>query len=763
MTDGTRIERLCRPTATRLRSSLVIPSLPQVLTELAHNALDAGATRIECWVNLVPGDESVRLEDDGHGMGPDNLGIVGERYSTSKETEGWSGNGAYGFRGEALASIAALSLMEISSREPEGGTFSKIVRNGQTIYLGKARHDLGRAQGTTVSVRDLFHAIPVRRASLAAAPASSLTACRQAIEALVLVAPKVRWTLWEDRLGGMRKALHWAGGKNSPEAFRGIYGHASVERVQKIRVSSGDRRMDGFISLEGAFTKAHQHLYINGYSVASSELRKLIERRFAGSQFAAMSNNLTDDSAAPTKKRPSPRRLERFPVYVLNISLPSSEVDAAYDARKSTIGYKEPGRTRAFVIAVIDDFLRKNGFGVPRGGTDSPVPSPSKPFSPRPSGLSSTAIPEEREPNLARRLFLSSYRFGSVTPSALDSPPAGDDTLEPEADKPPGEQDSVPEPEPDPFSIEELLKQTSGQVITRTRKFEERDDEEPTTHVTSWLPPVPSDMKFTHQSIMSATVLPQVDRKFLPCVMLAEDRSKAQSKALVVIDQHAADERVAVEQILDALNEGFARNDMLVTELEEGLLRVVLTRQEMAALETPGVREALRRWGIGLEDTVASQGEYIQVNANCVPKLLDARLGRKNPTELTRLLRLYLPELADHISEIQVLTMVLDRGTRDRAHSWASVQRWMPQEMVELANSKACRGAIMFEDRLDTDQCERLVGQLGAARNPWICAHGRPTLAPLTLIPQYRPPARRPIDWAAWKRKHSEQPRPSGA
>lgn len=83
MTDGARIERLCRPTATRLRSSLVIPSLPQVLTEFAHNALDAGATRIECWVTLVPGDEGVRLEDDGHGIGLDDLGIIGGRYSGS--------------------------------------------------------------------------------------------------------------------------------------------------------------------------------------------------------------------------------------------------------------------------------------------------------------------------------------------------------------------------------------------------------------------------------------------------------------------------------------------------------------------------------------------------------------------------------------------------------------------------------------------------------------------------------------------------------
>ncbi|KLT45528.1 hypothetical protein CC85DRAFT_325650 [Cutaneotrichosporon oleaginosum] len=767
MNNGARIKRLSRPAATRLRSSLVIPSLPQILTELAHNALDAGATSIECWVRLVPGDESVRLEDDGHGITLENLGFIGEQYITSKEAEGWSGNGTYGYRGEALASISALSLMEITSRAPGAETHSKIIRNGETIYLGKARHELGRARGTTVSVRDLFNAIPVRRASLASTP--SISACKQAMEALVLVAPKIRWVLWEDRLGGMRKILHWAGGKNSLEAFRGLYGHAGVERVQKIRVSSGDRRMDGFISLEGAFTKSHQHLYINGYAIPGSELHKLIERRFASSSFSALSSNLTEESVAPTQKRSSPRRLERFPIYVLNITLPSADVDAAYDARKLTIGCKEPGKTRAFVIAVIDDFLRKSGFGAPRSGTDSPtrqnlpMPSPSKPFSPRPSGLSSTIVPDEAEPetvpNPARQLFFNSYRLGSEAPSTLAAPSPA--TPSPIAS---GNGDNVPPagisapspPELEPSTVEELIKQASDQVISRVRKFDERQDDERTTYAPSWLPPVRSDMKFTHASIASAIVLPQVDRRFIPCVMMAEDTSEEKSEALVVIDQHAADERVAVEQILDALNEGFARNNMAITELEDGVVRVVLSRQEVATLELPGVREVLRRWGIGLGDT-AAQGEYTQVNALCVPQLLD-RLGHKNATELTRLLRLYLPELADSLPEIQVLTTLLDCGSRDGSHGWASVQRRMPLEMAELANSKACRGAIMFGDRLQGDQCERLVAQLAVTRNPWICAHGRPTLAPLGLIPQYRPPARRAIDWAAWKHKHTEPP-----
>lgn len=121
-------------------------------------------------------------------------------------------------------------------------------------------------------VRDLFNSIPVRRASLAAAPSSSVQACKQALEALALVNPRVQWTLWEERLGGMRKVLFWGGvsllhemkadeqGKNSLEVFRGLYGHATVERVQSVRVSAGNRRVDGFVSLEGAFNKSHQHL-----------------------------------------------------------------------------------------------------------------------------------------------------------------------------------------------------------------------------------------------------------------------------------------------------------------------------------------------------------------------------------------------------------------------------------------------------------------------------------------------------------------------
>jgi DNA mismatch repair protein MLH3 len=72
--------QLSRPVAIRLRSSVIIPSFSQVLSELIQNSLDAKAIRIDCWVDLSSGAESMRVEDDGCGMGRKELQAIGHRY-----------------------------------------------------------------------------------------------------------------------------------------------------------------------------------------------------------------------------------------------------------------------------------------------------------------------------------------------------------------------------------------------------------------------------------------------------------------------------------------------------------------------------------------------------------------------------------------------------------------------------------------------------------------------------------------------------------
>lgn len=251
----------------------------------------------------------------------------------------------------------------------------------------------------------------------------------------------------------------------------------------------------------------------------------------------------------------------------------------------------------------------------------------------------------------------------------------------------------------------------------------------------------------TRTSLENATVLHQVDRKFIPCVLDGDAR-----RALAILDQHAVDERASLEAILDTLCRSFADDDMASACLEEGSVRLVLSRQEMEHLETPGVRAVLERWGIKLGPAHAD-GDYCQIDVQAVPELLD-RLARKQGTELTRLLRLYLPEVAEGIGEVQALIAALD-GTSSRGSgrkSWNSVLRWMPREMLELAKSKACRGAVMFEDELDQDQCERLVARLADTQNPWVCAHGRPTIVPLCVL-DGEATNRRHIDWTTFAAK----------
>lgn len=369
-----RIERLPRPTALRLRSSVVVASIPQVLNELVQNALDADAARIECWLDLIRGNESIRVEDDGHGLDLEGLRSIGERNSrcarrldanlpvTSKENHGFGALNSYGFRGEALASISTMGLVDITSRVAEEDTVTKILKRGEALYLGPAKRELGRTRGTNVTVRDLFHGVPVRQVELAAASSSAvLAACKKVIENLALAHPQVRWILWANGSRGTRKVLSLYGCSSALEAFKELYGAAGVEKVQHVCTSAGPRRINGFISVEGAVTRAHQHLFINGYPIENSELHHIISKRFAKSPFGSMASNLMDD-APMGGKRPSPRRLERYPVYVLNLTLPADEVDASYEPRKMTLGYRDIDSVQKFLLSVVEDFLARNDF-----------------------------------------------------------------------------------------------------------------------------------------------------------------------------------------------------------------------------------------------------------------------------------------------------------------------------------------------------------------------------------------------------------------
>lgn len=172
----TTIAPLPDSTKSLLRSTLIIPSLPSILIELVQNSLDAQSNNVILSFDLDRW--TIKCEDDGWGLTRNEMRRVGgERYWTSKleqDDEKMEKVNTFGFRGEALASLADVGMLEILTRSRRdentmldeevsvlgGESYSLLFRGGERIYNGTAKVKRNSI-GTTVWVRDIFYQVSV--------------------------------------------------------------------------------------------------------------------------------------------------------------------------------------------------------------------------------------------------------------------------------------------------------------------------------------------------------------------------------------------------------------------------------------------------------------------------------------------------------------------------------------------------------------------------------------------------------------------------
>lgn len=259
--------------------------------------------------------------------------------------------------------------------------------------------------------------------------------------------------------------------------------------------------------------------------------------------------------------------------------------------------------------------------------------------------------------------------------------------------------------------------------------------------------------KLPHKSLATATIIAQVGQKFIlakfgpthPPAAVGYDSESV----LVLIDQHAADERCRVEQLFEEMfisPGSLSRHDQVET------VEIDPISFGISATETALFRKYLNffgNWGIGY--SITAKAEVI-VQVHALPALIAERC-RLEPNVIVDLLRREIWNFeeenarpgalkitarnfsADDISDDQEFS--LDSARPIAAHPWVQKMNGCPRGILDLLNSRACRGAIMFNDPLSIQECETLVTRLSRCAFPFQCAHGRPSMIPiLDLRPQ---------------------------
>ncbi len=363
--------------ANQIAAGEVIERPAAVVKELVENSLDAGATRIE--VEFSHGGRSlIRVEDNGCGMAKDEALMSLERHATSKlvETADLDRLGTFGFRGEAVPSIASVSRFELRTRPLETSAGTEILING-----GKLVHvrECGLAPGTRITVSHLFNSVPARRKFLKS-DATESAHIIQTVRLYALACPATGFTLIEDGRVLFQSPIC----ATLAERVAEIFGRQLAADLLPVETAAGGFKLSGLIGKPGV-NRATRH-----------EMLMFVNRRPVDSR--TLNYALIESYATSLAKG-------RYPVAVLFLDLNPAEVDVNVHPAKREVRFRSEGAVRGFVIRAVLQCLREQGVSrEPRAESREPALStaadhlPGDPVNPEGRPASPFAAAARTEP-----------------------------------------------------------------------------------------------------------------------------------------------------------------------------------------------------------------------------------------------------------------------------------------------------------------------------------------------------------------------------
>jgi len=363
---GARIALLEPLVADQIAAGEVIERPASVVKELVENALDAGAREIE--VELRDGGrELVCVRDDGAGIHPDDVPRACLRHATSKlrTLDDLSRIGTHGFRGEALASIAAVAEVTITTRArgADAGVRA-VIADGAVRDLAPA----GAPPGTTVEVRGLFASLPARRKFLRSA-ATETSHIAELLQRLALARPEIGIAC---RQGG-RDLLRYPAVGRADERLRQVLGAPRARAMLRLAPDGGPVGVSGFVSRAGeSLPQARSVLtYVNGRLVRD----RLLLRAILDAYRALLPQG-------------------RYPLAVVRVDVPPEAVDVNVHPTKSEVRFGHGDAVYAAVLRAVRSALAA-GVAAPASaaGESAIVPDPARAASTEPGGTRVVVAP----------------------------------------------------------------------------------------------------------------------------------------------------------------------------------------------------------------------------------------------------------------------------------------------------------------------------------------------------------------------------------
>ena len=636
-----RIEVLDKATIDKIAAGEVVERPASVMKELLENSIDAGASAVTCEIR-DGGISLLRVTDNGGGIPADQMRTAFLRHATSKirRAEELVTVQSLGFRGEALSSIAAAARVECISRTPDALTGCRLqIEGGEETEF----EEIGAPSGTTIVVRSLFFHTPAR-AKFLKSPVTEAAYVSSTVEELALSHPSVSFKYI---VNGQTK-LFTSGNGNIREIAWQIYGKDLAKEMLPVEDSSPLMKITGYVGTPAAArgNRSMENYFVNGRYVRNRTISKAIEDAYHGFLMQ-----------------------HRFPFTLLYLQIDCEKVDVNVHPSKMEVRLSSQEEIYHQLCLAIQNTLmhRESIPEVSPGNTRHtsaqavPVPSAPEPFE-----------TVRRQAELTRQAE-SAKREDSLKPDESPKPDVSMRTDGFRERKEPGK--------PETSSLREAVKKEPAGIIRDgapvSWKPEKRTD--------SSSEPVRQQSLFREDRILSE----QARRMFrligqaFGTYWLIE-----YGEDLLLIDQHAAHEKVMYERMMKAFHEKKILSQMLYPAV------ILHPSREEGDLLARSL-DAFRDLGFDVEEF---GGNSFKISA--VPSNLYA-----------------VPAESLFIEILGNLT-----------GSGGTESRLIPEKIASMS----CKAAVKGDHTLSAKEANALIDELLTLEDPYHCPHGRPVIIRMT-------------------------------